>query len=112
MRGAVMGVNSESMLIVRARLCDTIDALAQSAPQLSAAEIARKVDEIRVIACDFSFTPVAELARGFEKALAGALAPMFISPFIGALREAVGCQPADPSVAETFLASINQRLYG
>jgi hypothetical protein len=107
-----MGVNTESMLIARARLCDQIDALADGFTQLSVAQLVRKVDDIRTIAQDFGFAPVAELARGFEKALGGSLSNMFIRPFIEAMRDAVRCERADQHVAEAFLASINQRLYG
>ena len=107
-----MGVNSETMLIVRAEICDKIDALAQGLNQLSPSQVARKVDDIRTSAQSYGMLPVAELARGFEKALAGSLSTLFARPFLDAMRDAVGCERVDPQISEAFLASINQRLYG
>jgi len=107
-----MSVKCETSLMVRARLLDQIDALAAALPHLSTGQAATQVDELRRVAQEASYPQLADLARGLERALARARSTAFTLPYIEALRAAVGCERADPQVAEAFLASINQRLYG
>ncbi len=107
-----MSANADGMLIARSRLCGQIDALASNLNALSPAQLALSVDAIRATACDNGMVAVAELAAGWEKALAGSLSMMFAPPFLAAMRDATECEPADEQIAQTFLAVINQRLYG
>ncbi len=107
-----MGASAERMLTVRGQLCGHIDNLADNLGVLSPAQLARKVDDIRVIARGHGFVVIAELASGLDKALAGSLSVAFARPFLDAMRDVLRCERADSLVAQAFLASINQRLYG
>jgi predicted transcriptional regulator len=107
-----MSVKCETSLLARARLLDQIDALADRLPRASHAQIAQAVDKIRSDAQHSQLIAVAEVARGMERALAGARSLHFATPFIDAMRDLAGCERAEPQVAEAFLASISQRLYG
>ncbi len=107
-----MSVNCETTLLARARLLDQIDALAGALHRAPRKQLARHIDDIRTTATQYQLAHVAQLARGMEKALAGSLSLMLALPYVEAMRDAVGCERADPHIAEAFLASINLRLYG
>lgn len=107
-----MSVKCETTLLARARLLDQIDVLAAKLPRVSRSQLAGAVNDIRAAAQQLHLTPVAELARGLEKTLAGSLSVLCATPYIDAMRDLVGCERVEPQVAEAFLASINQRLYG
>lgn len=107
-----MGVANGAVMQAQARLCDRIDRIAMELPHLSISRLAHEVDEVRRIASDYGLTPVAEIARGLESALAGSEGGVVVMPFLEVMRDAVGCERLDPVTSQTYLAAINQRLYG
>lgn len=107
-----MGIANGAVMRAQAQLCDRIDRLAIEVPHLSVSRLAHEVDQLRRIATDYGLSPVADIARGLERALAGSEGGVVIMPFLEAMRDAVGCERLDAATSRTYLAAINQRLYG
>ena len=107
-----MGVAADALLHVKSQLCDRIDRIAFELPHISPSQLAHQVDDLRRIARDYGLFPLEELARGLESALSGAEGSVVVLPFLESMRDAVGCERADPAAAQSYLAAVNQRLYG
>jgi len=102
----------ESMLMLRARLCDQIEALANNFSQLTPRQIVQGIDEVRVTALDHGLESIAGVARGFERALVNRMSAASAAPYFEALRAATECKRLNAVDAETLLAAISVRLYG
>jgi hypothetical protein len=107
-----MGINQDALMMARARLCDTIDGIAADIAHVPAARLVQQVDDIRRTARDYGFDAVAELAHRLESAMARSDGAVTVLPYLEAMRDAAGCERADPAVAATFLAAVGQRLHG
>lgn len=107
-----MGIARDALMQVQAQLCERIDRLAADLPQMSISRVAHEVDELRRIAGQYGLMPVVEIAHGLESALAGLTGVAMAKPFLEKMRDAVGCERLDAAATQTYLAAINQRLYG
>jgi hypothetical protein len=107
-----MGVAPDGLMVVRAQLCDRIDAIAAELAQLSPSQVAARIDEVRCVARDYGLVPVEAIAQGLESALSGLTACASVRPWLDTMRDAVGCERADPATVQTYLAAIGQRIYG
>ena len=97
---------------IRSQLCDRIDRIATELPHLSVARLAHEVDDMRRIAAQNGLAAVEDLARSLENALAGSSGGVIAMPFLEGMRDAAECGTLDAKASQTFLAAINQRLYG
>ncbi len=107
-----MGIACDALMQVRAQLCDRIDTLAEQLPHMNGHQFAYQVDEVRRIAREYGLLPVEELARGLESALSGSGCSMMVLPFLETMRDAIACERVDAAAAQSYLAAVNQRLYG
>ena len=107
-----MGIAADALIEIQAQLCDRIDKLAMELPHITISRLAHEVDEVRRIAGDYGLTPVVEIAHGLESALASSEGNLMIMSFLETMRDAVGCDRLDAAATQTYLAAINQRLYG
>jgi hypothetical protein len=107
-----MGVSEDGMMQVQARLFDRIDQIAAELPHITVARLANEVDEVRRVAIAHGMLPLAELAHGLESALAQTKVATMVRPFLETMRDAIGCERLDQATATTYLAAVNQRLYG
>ncbi len=107
-----MNIASEAMLRTKAQICERIDRIAEQLPHLSVNQLAHQVDDLRRIARDYGLLPVEELARGLESALSGSEGGIMVLPFLESMRDAVGCNRVDAAAVQSYLAVVNQRLYG
>lgn len=107
-----MGVAADALMQIQAQLCDRIDRLAIELPHMTTSRLAHEVDEVRRIANNYGLTPVVEIARGLESALAGSDGGLMVMSFLETMRDAVGCEQPGPAATQAYLAAINQRLYG
>jgi hypothetical protein len=107
-----MGIESDALLRVRADLCDRIDALAEQALKIQAGQIALAVDGIRRVAREYGLDAVADMAHSLESAMARSDGAVTVRCYLDAMRDMIGCEALAPEAAQTWLASINQRLYG
>ncbi len=96
--------------MARAAIRDQIDRIALFSG--SANVLAVQIDALRHSAREMRLDAVAEIAHHFESALSQGKVKARFDPFIDALRDAVGCETADPEVISTLLAPVSQRLYG
>ena len=107
-----MGIAKHALLQVQAQLCERIDRLTTDLPHMTVSRLAHEVDEVRRIAGQYGLTPVVEIARGLESELANSAGGAMVMSFLEKMRDAVGCERLYAAATQTYLAAINQRLYG
>lgn len=107
-----MGVAVEVMTKARGGLCDRIDRIAHELPHLSLTQLCAGVDDIRRMALDYGFDPLAQLARGLEAAIAESGRGAMVLPWLDTMRDAAGCERCDPDASSIYLAAVNVRLNG
>lgn len=107
-----MGIAKDALMLVQAQMCERIDFLAAEMSRLSLSRLAHEVDALRQIAEANGLVPVVEIAHRLESELAASCGALMVGSFLEAMRDAVGCEPLDERATRTYLAAINQRLYG
>lgn len=107
-----MGMAYDALNQVRAQLCDRIDMLAAQFAHMSVAQLAMQVDDVRRIAHEYGLRPLEDLACGLGSALSSSGGSMIVMPFLESMRDAADCERVDPAAAQSYLAAVNQRLYG
>ena len=107
-----MGIAKDALMQVQVQLFERIDRLASELPHISVASLAHEINELRKIAANFGLTPVVEIAHRLESELASASGGLMAMSFLEKMRDAVGCERLDAAATQTYLAAINQRLYG
>ncbi|MFM9978404.1 MAG: hypothetical protein ACKVOP_10235 [Sphingomonadaceae bacterium] len=107
-----MAPGSEAEAIVRADLCARIDRLAAELPHLKPGGLAFAVDDIRRVARDHGFVPVADLARGLESAIAASGGATIVLPFLEAMSDAAWSAERNAEASRAYLASVGLRLHG
>jgi hypothetical protein len=108
----IMGIAQDNLMAIKAQLSAQIEQLTAHASSLSASEIAAQVDLIRRSARDHGLSALADVSHGLESALARSDSLVMIRSWLETMKEAVGCDPCDPSMSQALLASIGRRLYG
>ena len=96
------------MLMVRAELCERLDAMRSLMRTRPGCEFGESVRAIRRLAAAYGLTPVVRLAEAFERAgaadgCAGAL-------YLDRLYDAIGCEPGDEQASQAMLALVSVRL--
>lgn len=107
-----MGIAKDALMQAQAQLCERIDQLVIELPHLSLSRLAHEIDELRRIAGNHGLAPVVEIAHRLESELATSRGGLMVASFLETMRDAVGCERLDASATQTYLAAINQRLYG
>lgn len=111
-RGCDMGINQDALLTIKAQLSDRIDRIAEQIGHMPAGRLTHEIDDIRRMARDYGFQAVADLAHALESAMAQSEGSVTVLPYLDSMRDAVGCDALDDSTGASFLAVVNQRLYG
>jgi hypothetical protein len=96
--------NHDAMMVVRADLTDRLEQLRLVAGHIGAADFERRLEGIRSTACAYGLGPVARLAE----AVLGGGAPRAL--YFERMRDAIGCERADPAAEQAMLASVSIRL--
>ena len=104
--------DQESMMLVRAELCERLDAL-RSARRLSARTISETIGPMRNLAATYGLMPVVRLAEALERAMAlepryGSACPTAL--YLDRLQDAIGCSRIDEQASEALIASVSVRL--
>lgn len=107
-----MGVGSEAIVAAKVQLFEQIDRISAEMSRLTARQMAFQIDDIRRLARDCGNFPVEELARSLERALSGGQSCAVANPFLHSMREALSGERIDAAAAQSYLAAVNQRLYG
>lgn len=101
----------DAMMVVRADLCERLEALRALATRSSGREFTESVQSLRRLAAAYGLTPVVRLAEAMEHAAADSSACP-ASLYLSRLQDAIGCERLDEQASEAMLASVSVRLCG
>ncbi|HYZ47319.1 MAG TPA: hypothetical protein VE567_00330 [Sphingomonas sp.] len=103
-------MHRESMLKVRADLCERIDGLKAAIPYASVAGLCDKASDVRHLAQQYELRAVADLAWKLEGRLArGERGPSVID-VLSLMREASECGRTDQDASRAWAAAASVRL--
>lgn len=109
-----MREDRDSMLLVRADLCDRLESLQRLSARITAQEFNRNVDRLRLAAAAYGLTPVVRLAEALERAVTETGLRQArgcpVSLYLDRLGDAIGCERVDEQASQAMLASVSVRL--
>ena len=105
-----MRVDHDGMMVVRADLCDRLDALQKAAARLTVREFMSQIGTIRTLALAYGLLPVAAVADALSRAIAAEPRGCPAGLYFDRLRDAIGCERIDDAASESLLASVSVRL--
>lgn len=105
-----MRCEHDGMMLVRADLCERLDALQRSAARMTVRDMIQKMAAIRTLASAYGLSPVVSLADAFERAVRAEPRGCPAGLYFDRLRDAIGCERVDDRASETLLASVSVRL--
>jgi hypothetical protein len=109
-----MRPEADSMLLVRAELCDRLDSLQAAARRLSTRDFTGRIESIRMLAAAYGLVPVVRLAEALEHAIARSerreVRACPTALYLARLQDAIGCERLDEEASEAILASVSVRL--
>ena len=105
-----MGQDHDGMLLVKADLCERLEALHRIARRTGVRNLGQGLAAIRLLAGAYGITAVECVASAFERAIRLQPRACPAELYFERLRDAVGCSPADERSREAILASISVRL--
>ncbi len=108
----LMPIDRESLAMVRAQLCVTLDHIERDLPRLSVGDLVRRIHALRCDARPYGLGPLDRIAGGCEDAMAQAGSGAMVRAYLGSMREAIGCDCRDAATGDAFLASVAVRLAG
>jgi hypothetical protein len=102
----------EAMMVVRAELCDRLEALRRFSRKQPAGDFTESVIGIRRLAAAYGLSPVVRVSEAFEAAMtrAEAAGPCQKSLYIDRLYDAIGCEGLDDQASEAMIASVSVRF--
>ena len=106
-----MRAEIDGMLVVRAELCDRLDALQQAAARISVRELSQRLATIRTMAAAYGLIPVVCLCDALDRAVRAQPRGCPAGLYFDRLRDAIGCARLDDDASEALLASVSIR-YG
>ena len=104
-----MGPGQDSMMVVRADLCDRLESLRAMSRRCATRDYVCRIDSIRTLAAAYGLTPVVRLAEALEQSIGEqgrGQAPLYLAR----LQDAIGCERLDDAASEALLASISVRF--
>ena len=105
-----MRAEPDGMMVVRAELCDRLDALQKAAARLTIREFMSQVGAIRTLALAYGLLPVAAVADALTRAIAAEPRGCPAGLYFDRLRDAVGCARLDEAAEQAMLASVSIRF--
>jgi len=105
-----MRCEHDGMMLVRADLCDRLDALQRAAAGMNVRDMVRGMAAIRTLASAYGLAPVVSLADAFERAVRSEPRGCPAGLYFERLRDAIGCERVDERASEALLASVSVRL--
>ena len=106
----------DQFLMIRAQLCDLVDALRMTSYDANPVQFLLRLEHIRAVARATGLCAVAEITATFEAALQragkGGGCMMMSDSFFGILDDAIGVSHLHPTASEALLASVAIRLGG
>jgi hypothetical protein len=105
-----MRIDNDAMMLVRAELCDRLEALQALSQRLAGSEFTAGVDALRTLAAAYGLTPVVRLAEALERAVYEDDIACSTALYLGRLQDAIGCERLDEQASQAMLASISVRF--
>ena len=105
-----MRAEPDGMMVVRAELCDRLDALQKAAARLTVREFMSQIGAIRTLALAYGLLPVAAVADALARAIAAEPRGCPAGLYFDRLRDAVGCARLDEAAEQAMLASVSIRF--
>ena len=105
-----MRAEPDGMMVVRAELCDRLDALQKAAARLTVREFVSQIGAIRTLALAYGLLPVAAVADALTRAIAAEPRGCPAGLYFDRLRDAVGCARLDEAAEQAMLASVSIRF--
>ena len=105
-----MRAEQESIMVVRADLCDRLEALQRLSGRARRDDFAGSVAAIRQIAAAYGLIPVVRLAEAMQRALESDQAGCPTALYLDRLHDAIGCGRGDEQAGEAMIASVSVRL--
>ena len=109
-----MDMNHDRQMLIRAELCDLLDALRLTSFDANPLQFLVRLEAIRHTAVVHHFSAVAEIAGVFEASMQRVIhhggSDSVVSSFTGILGDAIGCSQPSPAVTQSLLASVAIRL--
>ena len=103
-----MRADEDGMRVVRAELCERLDALRSMRRGRRDPRFAQNVEGLKRLAGLYGLDAVVRLADGLERSAAGdGGAP---SLYLGRMEDAIGCGEAQGEACEALLASVSVRF--
>jgi hypothetical protein len=106
-----MRAEIDGMLVVRAELCDRLDALQRGAARISVRDLSQRLAAIRTMAAAYGLIPVVCLCDALDRAVRAQPRGCPADLYFDRLRDAIGCERLDEAAGEALLASVSIR-YG
>ena len=105
-----MRADQDGIMLVRAELCDRLNALQQAAGRMAVRDFVQKLAAIRTMAAAYGLLPVVCIADALERAIAAEPRGCPAGLYFDRLRDALGCEATDEQASEAMLASVQVRL--
>ena len=102
--------DGDGMMVVRAELCDRLDALQRAMSRATVRDLSQRIAPIRAMASAYGMIPVVCLCDAFDRAVRAHPRGCPAGLYFDRLRDAVGCQAEAEAASEALLASISIRL--
>jgi hypothetical protein len=91
-------------MVVRADLCDRLDALQKAAAKLTIREFMSQIGAIRTLALAYGLLPVAAVADALARAIAAEPRGCPAGLYFDRLRDSIGCERLDEGAEQEILA--------
>ena len=105
-----MRAEPDGMMVVRAELCDRLDALQKAAVRLTVRDFMSQIGAIRTLALAYGLLPVAAVADALTRAIAAEPRGCPAGLYFDRLRDAIGCERLDEAAEQAMLASVSIRF--
>jgi len=105
-----MTAPADGLLIIQSQLSQAVAALYASAPRMSDAAVARRMEAIERKAVEYGMIPLAKVARAGRRAAGVAGYRTALARHLERMDDAIGCQPLDEAATAAIMASIALRL--
>ncbi len=105
-----MRADQDGMMLVRADLCERLDALQKTMQRLTVRELMQQLGTIRTVALAYGLLPVAAVADALTRAIAAEPRGCPAGLYFDRLRDAIGCERLDPAAEQAMLASVSLRF--
>jgi hypothetical protein len=107
-----MRTEQDAMMVVRADLCERLEALQRIVAARPQRDCSEAVAGIRCLAAAYGLVPVARLAEALERAMqrTDSAGTCQSALYVDRLYDAIGCERLDDAASEAMIASVSVRF--